>query len=82
MRVCISRTDIVANAGLKESEKKCVFFQFSACVLSLVNACIIEGRLFSPIEWNLGKKSVTSYMGDGTGLSDTLPSQHAPAFSS
>ncbi len=26
------------------------------CVLSLANACIIEGRLFSAAEWNLGKK--------------------------
>ena len=28
------------------------------------------------------KRNVTSYMGDGTGLSDTLPPKHAPAFSS
>jgi len=37
-------------------EKNAFFFQFSACVLSLANACIVEGRLFSTVGSNLGRK--------------------------
>jgi len=70
MRVCISRADIVAESVLKKSEKNVISFNFLPA-FCLWQTPVLRKDVCSPLPSGTGgEENVTSYMGDGTYLSD------------